>query len=135
MRDSERYRLYREHKSELEPERYLADVKIKCFRDTLGRFRLGVSDIQTHKNRFIRNALPGINDCPFCPGVVEDEGHLLFDCSKYDALRPQTFKGIPAYCRDQRLTEILSCTVASLNRQLAWFLFKCFDLRNNVGHD
>ena len=129
MRDSDRYCLYRKFKSVLEPEKYLTDVNVKCFRDTLGRFRLGVSEIQTHRNRFVRQIPPGINDCPYCPGKVEDEKHVLFACPKYDAFRPQPLKNVLPYHQDSRLVELLSCKLQNHNRQLSWFLFKCFDQR------
>ena len=132
IRDKERFRLYTSFKTTLGGERYFNDVRIKCFRDALVRFRLGVSNIQKHRNRFIRDITPGMNDCPFCPQTTEDELHVLFHCPKYSSLRPDCYKSVPQHLQQQRLSEALACRQASRTRQLAWFLFKAFEVREAV---
>ena len=92
MRDSEHLNLYRSFKPVLTLEEYFSEVKVKVFRESLTRFRLGVSDIKTHRNRFSSNGNSDINHCPFCPQAVEDEKHILFHCNKYNNIRPKPFK-------------------------------------------
>ena len=36
-------------------------------------------------------------ECPFCPGTVEDEEHVLMSCPKYNTVRDGLFKHA-AYC-------------------------------------
>ena len=82
---------YRKFKLVLEPEKYLDSIRQKCFRDALVRLRLGISNINVHKNRYKRNDLLTLNNCPFCP-EVEDEFHLCFRCHMYDDIRPSVMK-------------------------------------------
>ena len=131
MRNSNCYEQYRSYKMFLVPERYFADIQIKGFRDALVRFRLGVSDIATHRNRFIRNPAPGTNDCKFCPGQTENERHVLFHCSAYNDIRP-----LPLQIEGDQETNVflmlMSAIEPQLTKQLAWFLFKCSRIRQ--GH-
>ena len=131
MRESNRYKLYRSYKLSLVPEGYFDDVKIKCFRDALVRFRLGVSDIATHRNRFIRNPCQGLNDCKFCPGHTENEKHVLFHCPAYDGIRPPMLR-IYRHQEDQTIINLMSTKDSSRLRQFSWFLFKCFEMRKGL---
>ena len=55
------------------------------FRDTLLRFRAGVSWIKAHRFRF----KPGADtSCPFGPHETEDELHVLCKCITYNHIRP-----------------------------------------------
>ena len=58
----DRFTQYRKFKSVLEPDKYLDSIRQKCFRDALIRFRLGISDINVHKNRHKASDLPIGND-------------------------------------------------------------------------
>ena len=69
INSSERFIQYRKFKPVLEPEKYLDSIRHKCFRDTLVRLGLGISDINVHKNRYKRNDQLALNNCPFCPEV------------------------------------------------------------------
>ena len=128
IRDSNRYKTYSSFKSILEPERYFTDVHIKCFRDAIIRFRLGVSDIKVHRNRFIRNPLQGQNDWFFCLGITEDEIHFLMHCPRYSMFRPIIFNAEP-YREKELFSLLMSCQEAKKTRQLGWYLHKSFDVR------
>ena len=92
----------------LEIEKYLDSIQQKCFRDALIRFRLaGISDINVHKNRYKASDLLTGNDCPFCPGVEENECHLFFKCSMYnDDIRPKVMKNIKPYQESAQLARV-----------------------------
>ena len=105
IRDKERFRLCTSFKTTSGGERYFCDLRINCFRGALVRFRLGVSNIQKHKNRFICD----MNNCPFCPQTTEDEPHVLFHCPKYSSLRPDCYKSVPQHLQQQRLSELSPC--------------------------
>ena len=79
------------------PAPSLDSIRLKCFRDALIRFRLGISDINVHKNRYKASDLPTGNDCPFCPGVEENECRLCFKCSVYNDIRPDVMKNVEPY--------------------------------------
>eukprot|EP00745_Piridium_sociabile_P006243 TRINITY_DN14019_c0_g1_i8.p1 TRINITY_DN14019_c0_g1~~TRINITY_DN14019_c0_g1_i8.p1 ORF type:complete len:809 (-),score=78.12 TRINITY_DN14019_c0_g1_i8:134-2281(-) len=132
IRESERCQLYKSFKSVLSTEIYFSDITIKAFRDSLVRFRLGVSEINTHRNRFISNITAGKNDCPFCPQTIEDEKHFIFHCPKYGNIRPNIFKSISAHFENQYFLQVMSCQNTGITKQLAWFLHKCFVMRKNV---
>ena len=65
---------------------------MKCFRDALIHFRLGITELKTHKNICISHVAD--NNCPFCKVVEEYEYHFLFQCEKYETVRPGKFKHI-----------------------------------------
>jgi len=92
INSSDRFTQYRKFKSVLEPQKYLDSIRQMCFRDALIRFRLGISVIHVHKNRYKANDLPIGNDSPFCPGIEETEYHLCFKCSMYNDIRPNVMK-------------------------------------------
>jgi len=65
---------------------YLTKLKHVKARNALLRFRLGVSQIKTHKYRNTKR----INQdyaCPFCKDIVETEAHFVLVCPAYDVIR------------------------------------------------
>ena len=130
---SSRYDVYRLFKTDFGFERYLDDVKIKCFKETLTRFRLGISDIKEHKNRYKQP--PVENSCPFCTHQIEDETHFLFVCSKYDFIRPEMLKNIEPYNMHRQFTTVMSCKNIKSTNQLAWFIFKFLEIRATATQD
>ena len=57
------------------------------------RIRLGISNLKVHKNRYAMSDILLDNDCPFCPGMQDNELHL-FVCMKYKKRRPNMLKKI-----------------------------------------
>lgn len=86
LHSSSRFSVYRNFKSSISLESYFTAVKNKHIRDVLIRFRIGASDIRTHKMRF---AFVSPNDlkCPLCNAGIEDEIHTLFYCKSLNDLR------------------------------------------------
>ena len=82
--NSDRFATYLLFKSVHQAEKYLNDITIKKFRDTLIRLRLGINELGVNKRFQPENA---IKTCPFCPGVLEDEIHFLFICPVYAGVR------------------------------------------------
>ena len=82
--DSDRFSTYRIIKSVLQAEKYLKNITIKKFRDTLIRLRLGINELGVNK----RLQPESVNKtCPLCPNVLEHEFHLLFSCPVYADMR------------------------------------------------
>ena len=83
LESSGRYEVYRTFKSALEKEKYLEVIQNQQIRKAFTRFRLGISQILTHKRRYTdENAV--MLRCPLCKGEVENEVHLLATCAWYD---------------------------------------------------
>ena len=82
--NSDRSATYLLFKSVHQAEKYLNDIKVKKFRDTLIRPRLGINKLGVNKRFQPENAT---KTCPFCPDVLEDEIHFLFICPVYADVR------------------------------------------------
>ena len=127
MNASGRFDLYREFKTALNAETYLDCIKQKCFKDCLVRIRLGISNLKVHKNRYARSEVLMDNDCPFCPGMQDNELQLFFVCKKYEKIRPNMLKNSELHHEHCQFVKLMSYQVDSVTRQMAWFLFKCFE--------
>ena len=88
-------------------ETYLDFVRVKCFRDALIRFELGIT------------ARVANNNCPFCKAVEENEYHYLFHCEKYETVRPENCKHIKRHEENWKFTEIMLCEGLASTKQLA----------------
>ena len=67
--NSDRFATYLLFKSVHQEEKYLNDITIKKFRDTLIRLRFGINELGVNKRFQPERAT---KTCPFCPGVLED---------------------------------------------------------------
>ena len=128
MEKSDRFNVYLSFKSVLQPEQYLRKLNIKCFRDTMVRSRLGVSDINTHKYRY-HSEYQSLKYCPFCPTETETEHHLLFYCTAYDHIRPKVLQLNRNDEANTKFIRIMSTDNDAILRQIAWFLVKSFQIR------
>ena len=125
INSSERFNQYRKFKLVLEPYKYLDSIRQKCFRGALVRLRMGISDINVHKNRYTRNDLLAGNNCPFCP-EVEDEFHLCFRCHMYDDIRPRVTKTVEPHEESIQFARLMSSKDDGMTGKTAWFLLKVF---------
>ena len=74
--NSTRFTIYRMFKISISLEPYFTSVTNKHIRDVLIRFRIGASNIRTHKLRYVAHT-PGDLMCPLCNTAYEDEMHTL----------------------------------------------------------
>ena len=125
---SSRFDLYREFKTALNAETYLDCIKQKSFRDCLVRIRLGISNLKVHKNRYAMSDILLDNDCPFCPGMQDNELHMFFVFKKYEKIKPNMLKNTGR--EHSQFVKLMSCQADSVTRQMARFLFKCFETRH-----
>ena len=100
------------------------------FRDALIRFRLGITELKTHKNIYILHVAD--NNCPFCEAVEENEYHFLFHCGKYETVRPEKIKYIKRHEKNWKFSEIMLFEEPASTKQLAWFVFKAFEIRTKL---
>ena len=84
LHSSERYSLYRQFKVTFGLENYLYMIDKKIFRESLIKFRFGISNLFIHKHRFeaIDHFL-----CPLCQEEDENEYHVLIRCQAVNDLR------------------------------------------------
>ena len=87
LRGSTGFDMYILFKTSIKYETYLDFVRMKYFRNALIRFRLGITELKTHKNIYISHVAD--NNCSFCKVVEENEYHFLFHCEKYETVRPE----------------------------------------------
>ena len=115
LRGSTRFDTYISFKVSLKCEPYLDFVKIKCFRDALIRLRLGITELRTHKNRYVSHVID--NNCPFCKDVEETECHFFFYCSKYKTVRPIILKYTERHEKHWKFKE---CGVKTKHQRSSW---------------
>ncbi len=111
-------RTYAFFKRDIGMEEYLINVRNISERKNIARFRLSNHRLMIEVGRH-RGLSRGERVCPFCPGVVEDEYHFLFDCRTYRNQREyylrHIFDSIPGFYgfgRDEQI-EILMCKMDS----------------------
>ena len=78
--NSTRFTIYRMFKISISLEPYFTSVTNKHIRDILIRFRIGASNMRTHKLRYVAHT-PGDLMCPLCNTAYEDEMHTLLQIS------------------------------------------------------
>ena len=99
IHERDRYSVYRIFKLEHSLEPYFYCVTNKTLRDVFIRFRLGISEIETHKLRYSTDPSDDLS-CPLCKCCVDDEIHFLFVCKATEALRSKLLPQV--YFRDWR---------------------------------
>ena len=132
IQNSERFSFYRNFKTTVSCEPYLAldvDRHLKC---CMAKFRFGVSDIFVHTNRF-QSTGPQMSLCPFCENELEDETHFVLSCPAYNDLRKDLIS--PKYynnpCRFRLF--ILLCRKDHVTlKNVCIFLYKASQRRNLI---
>jgi len=84
---SARFNLYDSFKCLFTHENYVDIINVNIYRNALTRFRLGVSPFNAHRKRY--SSTETTRECPFCPGNIEDEVHVVFLCQAYKSIRRQ----------------------------------------------
>ena len=64
-------------------------------------------------------------DCAFCPGILEDETHFLFDCPLYSSIR---HKHIAEFMAQEALPT-LKVLLEGVSRKVAMYVFYALKLR------
>ena len=82
----DRHSVYRIFKLEHSLEPCFYCVTNKALRDVFIRFRMGISEIKTHKLRYSTDHSDDLS-CLLCKCCVDDEIHFLFVCKVTEALR------------------------------------------------
>ena len=131
--DSSRARFYREIKPLFEYSTYLDIVSCKSHRIALSRFLVSSHVLHIETGRWTRPLTPADRRyCEFCLNKIEDEFHLLLECTKYSDLRSEF---IPKYYWKrpsmQKVIELVNTTKKKTLIALAKYLYKAFKLRQD----
>jgi len=127
---SERYEFYALFKRSFGVEKYLDTIQFRRYRESLIRFRFGMSPIRVHKLRYKRNVLPRHLLCPACKLAVESEIHILLHCAAYNAYRRDVAALAPALDNTfVSLKAVMAADDETSLVQLARFLYKVFRQR------
>ena len=96
----------------------------------LTRFRLGISEIAVHRNRYKAHSDADLV-CPLCEKGIENEVHFVLCCPALYDLRkqyiPLKFYKMP---NQFRLAMLLACTNEQTMRNVSIYLYKSFKLRS-----
>lgn len=87
-------RTYKQFKEQYSTEPYVKIVTQKKYRSAYAKFRCGVAPIKIETGRYGLNRVPVEERlCEYC-NVVEDEFHVIMQCSQYDDIRMQLMSTI-----------------------------------------
>jgi len=130
LQKSPRYKLYRGFKSTFGIERYLFVLDRKVFRDSMVRFRLGISELFVHRMRYCSNTFETL--CPNCREEDEDERHFLLNCP---ALHDLQIKYLIPYVEEistDPFVYLLSSNETRVIRAVATYLYHAFKRRDEA---
>ena len=88
-RGGNKLRLYKCVKSDFEPEQYCKLILPPRHRSAFSKFRFGVAPIRIETGRYEGLSIDE-RLCPFCDNV-ENEYHVLFNCTVYSDIREHLF--------------------------------------------
>ena len=131
---SDRFVIYRQHKTSYYIEPYLKLNINRYVMKSLVHFRLGISNLLVHKNRYTVNR--NVNDeiCRLCLSDIENELHILLCCQELQDLRedliPKKYFNRPCMFK---LILLLSVKNESVLHNLAIFLYKCFNMLDHAS--
>ena len=128
-------RTYKLFKSSFETEKYCMVLMPISHRAAFCKFRCGVAPIRIETGRY-ENIAVSQRLCNFC-NVVEDETHVILDCSAYDLLRNNLFsKAISVLPSIMNLDSIEKMkflfTYLDMTRTCAKTCFKILQHRNSL---
>ena len=120
-------------KMSFEAESYLYTNLPRKVKKQFTKCRLSNHNLNIEKGRQ-ENIIREDRLCTFCgvkqnANIIECEYHMLFECVLYEELRKQS-----SISFDKTLfnfVHIMSCQNLSHVNNLAWFIWKCFSLRNS----
>jgi hypothetical protein len=111
---------------------YLTSVDVEKYRIAMSRFRMSSHRLRVETGRWHEPRSIPYNErlCPVC-AKLEDEFHMLLECTLYSGLRKQYIKQY--YWKHPNIPKFISLLCSENNtivKNLAMFMKKAFDLRN-----
>lgn len=130
---SERFATYRLFKQVHQSEKYVNDLTIKKFRDPMIRLRLGINELGVNKR--YQHGADVIRDCPFCPGVLEDENHFMFSCEAYKDLREKYLVVLTENSEYPCIETAFVNQTVDVNRKIAMYTFYALKHREELQQE
>ena len=127
---SERYTFYREFKCLWKVEQYLYEIDKKVFRDAFIRFRLGISELHTHSQRYNIGAEEML--CPLCRENFESEIHFLLKCPALHDLRDCYILKLIDFSCTNPVKSVMDSSQKHVIRSVSLFLHKAFVRRRQA---
>ena len=124
---SNRYSVYRTFKLYRFKEDYLKIIRTRKLRKLVTCFRLGVSDIFVHRNRFDNNAQ---FVCPLCTEYEEDEVHFLLQCPVFHDMRLKYLRPFDSPPNNHTFVRLMSCDEPGIIRSLSLFIIHALKRRH-----
>ena len=130
---NDRYTLYSTFKSQFSLSVYLNEIRHIKARNYLIRTRLGVSQLNVHRLRFVSEAGEIDLLCPACGSREETEIHFVLICPKYKDIR-ERFIAKKYYNSPSlfKLTMLFASETKSIMIGLANYLLNAFEVRNTL---
>ena len=131
---SDRFDVYCQHKTSHYIEPYLLINMNRYVMNALVRFRLGISNLLVHKNRYKAIENENTNVCRLCFDHVENELHIVLCCQELNEIRedllPRKYYIQPCMFK---LILLMSSKNETVIHNLAIFLYKSFQLLDHAG--
>ena len=129
--DRSKLRTYATFKKDPGYESYLSNIKNTKIRVNVSKFRLSNHKLMIEAGRY-KKLNANERFCPFCPHVVEDEIHFLFDCPSYHPQRARLIDPIVnqllnahSLTVEQRFEYVMS----NMDKNLCNYISNSMDLR------
>ena len=123
---SNTYSVYRTFKLHSFKEDYLKIIRTRKLKKLVTCFRLGVSDIFVHRNRFDNNAQ---FVCPLCTEYEEDEVHFLLQCPVFHDIRLKYLRPFDSPPNNHTFVRLMSFDEPGIIRSLSLFIIHAFKRR------
>ena len=140
---SPKLRSFAKLKSNFQLERYLLNMKNHKAKRLLTKLRISSHNLHIETGRYHKPKKTPLQQriCYFCNShSVEDELHLILDCTFYDEFRSTLFTKLEAICDFNQLSDIEKFKlIMSANNgdidfclPIGTFLISCFEKRDNT---
>ena len=131
-------RTYALFKIHFQKEKYLSVIKDTEIRKCFISFRISSHKLEIERGRYKKLDLKD-RPCKICnTGAIEDEQHLLFNCSAYHSLRysvmekvGQTCKNFSILSQDAQLIWLMNNESDDIINLFSRYIYDCFKLRDD----
>ena len=127
------------HKTTYDLESYIEAIPIKKHRNALAKLRLSDHKLKIHSGRQTRPITPReLRRCNFCPQIVEDEAHFLFECTEDQDLKSIFFNKLISIFPDindinnkqMKYKALMKIQDPDILKSLGYLVHKLFAKRN-----
>ena len=113
---------------------YLDKLSIRKFRTAVTRLRVPSHRLQIEAGRWSKPNSTPRNErlCRLC-NKLEDEFHLLFECTLYNQLRQELIKLFyTRRCSMHKAVTLMQSSNTKILKNLSVYVYKCFQIRNET---